>query len=332
MLNPLVSIIIPYYNSKNVILDTLEKIINQDYDNFEIILINDGSTDNTEKIIYEKFGLKSITIKNSGPAHARNVGIKASKGKYIAFCDADDHWYSNKISAQVVLLEKNKMAKLCFTDIEIISNHKVTSKSIKERYIVYEGYVFEKLLLTNWITTSSVMIDSSFLFNNRLLFSEDDNILNVEDWNYWKIISHYTNFIFLDKVTVSRFIYQDSFGNQNADRQFGRIFYSIDNVLTQFKFDDKYRKEMLHKKTKLIGFDRIYDDLLYGHKEAAQKKIVILSKYSKRKWIIIFFKILIHLPRIVIRVFSFLNNRIRKMKIKQKKGIVRSLDFKNFDI
>jgi glycosyltransferase involved in cell wall biosynthesis len=180
-MEPLCSVVIPCYNARNVIADTLEKILNQTYGNIEIILVDDGSTDGTAEFIAEKFDLPSITIENGGPAVARNVGIKAAKGKYIALCDADDHWHPEKIEKQVALLEENSDCGLCFTDVEVMCSGKIISAGIKERHIVYQGTVLEKLLFSNWITTSSVMIAASVIRQHDVYFSTDREILNVED-------------------------------------------------------------------------------------------------------------------------------------------------------
>ena len=92
----LISVIIPVYNGENDIKKCIDSVINQTYKNLEIIIINDGSTDNTFKILKEyknKYGDKLVVIdqKNKGQAIARNNGIKKSTGKYITFLDADDY-------------------------------------------------------------------------------------------------------------------------------------------------------------------------------------------------------------------------------------------------
>lgn len=100
---PLVSIIIPVYNSEKNIFDTIESCINQTYTNIEIIVINDGSKDNSENIIknFSDNRLKYFSTQNFGACHARNIGIKNSSGKLIQFLDADDLLHIDKIKNQV---------------------------------------------------------------------------------------------------------------------------------------------------------------------------------------------------------------------------------------
>jgi len=107
----LVSVITPVYNSEKFIEKTIESVLNQTYEDFEYILINDKSSDNSEQIIrnyMEKDSrIKLINLeKNSGPAIARNRGIELSQGKYIAFIDSDDIWKKDKLKKQIDFMKK----------------------------------------------------------------------------------------------------------------------------------------------------------------------------------------------------------------------------------
>lgn len=109
-MEPLVSIITPVYNSEEYLEETILSVINQTYKNWELLLIDDYSTDNSYKII-EKY-LTDERIKylrnerNSGPAITRNVGLEKSKGEYIAFLDSDDIWAKNKLELQIDYMKK----------------------------------------------------------------------------------------------------------------------------------------------------------------------------------------------------------------------------------
>jgi len=109
----LVSIITPLYNGENYIKDTIESVISQSFENWEIIIIDDCSSDQGPEIV-EKYAGKDSRIKliklqkNSGGAVARNLGIKEAKGKYIAFLDSDDLWHPQKLEKQVEFMEGNK--------------------------------------------------------------------------------------------------------------------------------------------------------------------------------------------------------------------------------
>jgi len=99
--NPLVSVIVPVYNGEEYLGEAIESIISQTYDPLEIIVVDDGSTDSSREIILSFPQIKYIYQENKGHAAARNQGIKASKGDFIAFLDADDFWVPEKISMQI---------------------------------------------------------------------------------------------------------------------------------------------------------------------------------------------------------------------------------------
>ena len=107
----LVSVIIPYYKKRNFIKDTVNSVINQTYDNFEILIIYDDTNQNDFEFLLEiaKLSNKIRIIKNPtklGAGFSRNIGIERSKGKYIAFLDADDTWSPDKLSTQILFMKK----------------------------------------------------------------------------------------------------------------------------------------------------------------------------------------------------------------------------------
>ena len=128
--DPLISIIVPAYNASKYIENTVKSILNQTYNNIEVMIINDGSTDDTELIIQEIINsdsrIKLISTENLGAGHARNEGLKNSNGQYIRFCDSDDFYPENstKILLESILRYNADMAMgplhFLFDDVEII--------------------------------------------------------------------------------------------------------------------------------------------------------------------------------------------------------------------
>ena len=104
---PLVSIIVPVYNGEKYLSETLESILNQDYAEKEIIVVNDGSTDGSEEILQSYIEIKYLSQENKGVPVARNRGIEESTGEFIAFSDQDDVWKSSKLTDQVHFLLEN---------------------------------------------------------------------------------------------------------------------------------------------------------------------------------------------------------------------------------
>jgi len=112
----LVSIITPSYNCEKYIGKTIETVINQTYQNWEMLIVDDASTDNTEKVVksYKDSRIKYIKLnENSGAAIARNKGMKDAKGKYIAFIDSDDLWKSDKLEKQIKFMKENNYNIVC---------------------------------------------------------------------------------------------------------------------------------------------------------------------------------------------------------------------------
>ncbi len=156
----LVSIITPAYNAERHIKYTIESVMKQDYNNWEMLIIDDGSKDTTKFIIEgfvkidKRIKLISLT-ENKGVAYARNVGLKEAKGKYIAFLDSDDLWYPHKLSTQINFMNKNGYA-FTFSSYEIIDNEgRKLNKVIKAPEVVD----YKRLLRGNPIGCLTVILD-----------------------------------------------------------------------------------------------------------------------------------------------------------------------------
>lgn len=187
----LFSIIIPLYNKENYITETLESISRQKYDKFEIIIVDDGSTDNSlnkAKSFNHQY-VNIFSIKNSGVSAARNFGILKAKGNYICFLDADDLWSPQHLQLLTTIIEKNNMPNFVSTGYTAFTE----SKSIKKnKYINYKDLEFLKvdraLFYKMWINspffwTGSISIKSSFLkdFTNPFPLNESLG----EDQDLW---------------------------------------------------------------------------------------------------------------------------------------------------
>ncbi|WP_407370896.1 glycosyltransferase family 2 protein [Carnobacterium sp.] len=160
MKKPIVSIITPVYNSGKLIEKTINSVRNQSYTQFEMILIDDCSIDNSRAII-EKITeidprIRYIRLdRNSGAAVARNTGIKAAKGRYIAFLDSDDMWKKEKLTRQIGFMEKNNVA-FTYTAFETITED---GDLIQDRVNVPEKLNYTQLLKNTAIACSTVIVD-----------------------------------------------------------------------------------------------------------------------------------------------------------------------------
>ena len=172
-----VSVIIPAYNSSKTILNTLLSVKKQNYDKIEVIVIDDGSLDNTAAIV-EQFAEQNgdlnivlIKKKNEGVSIARNIGLKRATGDLIAFLDSDDEWLEDKLKKQVKILEENK-------DIDLLGtcrNGEIKSAFLENELI---EILFKQLLLKMYFITPTVIFRKYLLqeigyFNEKKKFCED---------------------------------------------------------------------------------------------------------------------------------------------------------------
>ena len=194
----LVSVIIPTYNSDKFIAQSVQSVLEQTYPPYEVIVIDDGSTDGTKDVLRQfSNSIKYFYQVNRGPASARNAGIKMARGEYISFQDADDLWTPNKLEVQVAFLERHQEIGLVFSDIEEFDEENILVRScIIDK--VYEPDSssqvplhdpFVKLLIKNFIPTNTVMVRSDCLKKVGLF---DEGLRIVEDRDMWlRIAAHF---------------------------------------------------------------------------------------------------------------------------------------------
>ena len=185
----LVSIIIPAYNSAAYIREAIGSARTQTYQNIEIIVVDDGSTDNLKKILtpYITKGLIRYFYEgNKGLAAARNFGMRNAKGNYIAFLDADDIFLSGKIETQVKYLETHPECDVSYCDIWHFYEDS-GAQNVSLRYNYYSGdEVFPNLLKKNFINPLTVVMRSSLV--GRFGFF-NEQFRRSEDWEYWVRLS-----------------------------------------------------------------------------------------------------------------------------------------------
>lgn len=181
MNQPLVSIITPVYNAESTLTETILSVLNQDYQNWELLLIDDFSIDNSANIIKE-FETKDNRIKgfyfkeNKGAAVSRNVAIKHALGNYIAFIDADDLWKPEKLSEQIVFMQTNKIA-FSFCEYELITHD---GKYLKKYVPCPEFITYHQLLKANTIGCLTAIYDAKKL--GKLFMPE---IRKRQDYGLW---------------------------------------------------------------------------------------------------------------------------------------------------
>ena len=182
---PRVSVIIPTYNRGWIIKEAIDSVMVQDYRNFELIIVDDGSTDNTPDILNSYRGdIMVFRQENQGVSAARNRGFAAASGRFVAFLDSDDLWLPRKLFRQVEFFNKNPDAQICQTEETWI--RKGVRVNPKKRHKKPEGMIFEQSLALCLVSPSAVMIRRS-LFDEVGVF--DEKLLVCEDYDLWLRIS-----------------------------------------------------------------------------------------------------------------------------------------------
>ncbi len=129
--NPLISVMMPTYNNAKYIKQAIESIYAQNYDNIEIIVVDDGSTDNTKEIVQQYKDIKYFYIEHKGIPFARNLVLEKSKGEYIAVLDSDDYWLPNKLNTQIQYFKDHPDCEIVFTKYKnIVDNEQIKKDRI----------------------------------------------------------------------------------------------------------------------------------------------------------------------------------------------------------
>ena len=165
----LISIVMPSYNCSSFIKETVDTVISQTYKNWELIIVDDCSTDDTlmvlKQLTKQDSRIQYIKLeKNSGAAVARNMGIAVSKGEYIAFLDSDDLWREDKLEKQVAFMTDNK-CKFSFTGYDLVDKN---GNSLNKIVYAPNKISYDRLLYDTPVFTSTVMYNRSFFKDERM--------------------------------------------------------------------------------------------------------------------------------------------------------------------
>ena len=192
---PQISVVIPSYNYAHFISDAIRSVLAQTFRDFEIIVVDDGSTDNTQGVVAQ-FGkqVRYIYQANQGPCAARNTGIKASQGQFVALLDADDVWLPKKLELQLPLLEAHSQVGLVYSGMYLFDSE--TSAIIGEHPIsrCHEGHVLRQLYLDQFVPSPTPLIRRE-VFDRVGLF--DETMIGPDDWDMWLRIAANYDFAFV---------------------------------------------------------------------------------------------------------------------------------------
>lgn len=244
-----ISIITPTYNCSSLLKKAIDSVINQTYSDWELIIIDNSSTDDTNEVIssFNNEKIKKLTINNNGViAASRNMGILNAKGEWIAFLDSDDIWYPNKLHECIAAISLNHSIDVVSTNeflVDIVKNKKVPLK-----YGPYTNEFYKDLLINgNKLSTSATMVKRKFLSENNLLFSINQNYITVEDYNFWLQLAKIdAKFFFINSFQGEYIIH-----GENSSLKLETHWRHLENLLHDHVFNLNYE---IRKKIKIWSY------------------------------------------------------------------------------
>lgn len=250
---PTVSVIIPTYNRAAVVTEAIDSVLAQTFRDFELIVVDDGSTDDTRnRLVGYGERIRMICQENHGVSHARNVGIRAARGKYVALLDSDDLWLPKKLETQIAVMEAQPDIPLCHTE-EIWIRRGVRVNQMK-KHQKHGGYIFPNCLPFCVISPSSVMI-------RRALFDEvgdfDESLPACEDYDLWLRVTKTSPVHFIETPLIVK--------RGGHDDQLSRIHWGL----------DRFRIQALDK---LLQAGGLTDEQFEQAREEFQRKCKIFAQ------------------------------------------------------
>jgi teichuronic acid biosynthesis glycosyltransferase TuaG len=215
---PYFSVVIPTFNCCEKLKVALESVFLQTFNKFEIIVIDNSSTDGTSRLLNNTVDkrLSVYKVQNEGSiAYSRNVGIKNSKGKWVSFLDSDDVWLPTKLSDVYTIINNNVDAILVTHNVwTVVNGERIkTLKCLPSTNNIYENLLFKN----NTIYTSAVTLRKD-IADKTFGFSESQDYISAEDIEYWLRLSQLGKFYFLDKTLGEWWYYPSNISNNTSIR------------------------------------------------------------------------------------------------------------------
>lgn len=241
MPKPKISVVIPSYNRAEYISATLDSILAQTYKDFEIVFIDDGSTDDTEQLLQhymeKDYRVKYFKQPNSERAVARTYGMGLALGDYICLVDSDDIWYPHKLATQLQVMENNPEILLSYASVNRIDMQGRPLLTASRQHEGFTGWVFFELLKRNFIPSVTPMFRKEIL---RKVSDQNTDYIPYEDWDFWLRLSREGAFYHIvQPLGAYRLHPQQSVQNVNAQRIEKVTLAVLDNNTNLENFDLK---------------------------------------------------------------------------------------------
>ena len=277
-MKPLLTIIIPTFNRADFLKESIRSVLSQTFTDFELIVVDDGSTDHTRDVTLEFPKVRYVACtENSGVSHARNLGIGMAGGRYICFLDSDDLWTQNKLETQIRWMESHVDCQVCYTDEIWIRKGVRVNPMNKHRK--YSGDIFPHCLPLCIVSPSSVLMRSS-LFDEVGLFDEDLPV--CEDYDLWLRISlKYPVHFIEEKLIVKQGGHEDQLSTKYWGMDRFRV-YVLEKLLKESSLNEERRGLVLDTLIQKCGI-LIQGFSKRGKADEAQYYRALVNHYSRRE-------------------------------------------------
>lgn len=270
-----ISVIIPSYNAANTVRRAIDSALLQSYEAYEIIVVDDGSVDDTRTIV-RSYGspVKLIEAEHAGVSSARNTGIEASKGEWIAFLDADDLWDKEKLQLQLHAAEQAAANVVVCGCVAVRAGHPY--KSMRARG---KRQMFHSLLLSNGIATPTVMVRREAIENPKLRFPV--GVSFGEDWQMWIQLASRHEWLFIPDVLVT--VYRSD-NNCTAGLDAERFSGAVLSVYNRLKEVSGVKSTVEGMWPKLLAnVEYIKANYLYDQGENHRARAVLLREIARMR-------------------------------------------------
>lgn len=233
--SPLVSVIMPTYNRRDLIVLAIDSVVAQSYQNWELLVVDDGSVDKTDELLKERYAgesrIKYLYQKNAGQSSARNQGIATSIGEYIAFLDSDNLWEPNRLAAGVEVLRKNANIGLCFADSISID---IQGRELgRENMRRYSGKVFPLMVIDNFVSMNTVLVRRSIFYSDRP-FNQANRL--DEDYELWLDLSVNNEYFYIPHF-LSRYRVEGNRVSDNFMRRLDANEATVKKIIAKYDLD-----------------------------------------------------------------------------------------------
>lgn len=256
VMGPLISVVIPTYNRAEQVVKAVNSVLSQSYENFEVLICDDGSTDDTKEAVESINDKRIIYLKqeNKGPGAARNLGLRSAKGELIAFLDSDDSWTSEHLEVCVEFFELYHEASMVYTQNEVVfsedsrrkpDNYTYKREDIphvekKEGFWLYDGLMFDKYLNCCISATPCTVVKKS-VFDDLGMF--DEGLSSGQDYDMWLRVSNKYRIGIVKKPTVKVLAQGDSVSEKTPGEKVRRNKLNIyNNVKKKCKLNEEQER------------------------------------------------------------------------------------------